>query len=114
MVGCAEKPAKEKRTQRPKATKSIENALMVQQAWITSRVVKAEEKLKATEVGEVVWNVMEAHGGLAKWYGNGSLAFRFNYQPLDGSTQRDSCQAIDTWSNRAKHTNAIDSTAHFG
>lgn len=33
---------------------------------------------------------------------------------MDGSTQRDSLQTIDTWSNRAKHTSFIDSTAHFG
>jgi len=87
---------------------------MVQEACITSRVAKAEEKLKATEEGEVVWNAMEAHESFAKWYGNGALAFRFNYQPLSGCSQRASNQTVDTWSNRAKHTSAIDSTAHFG
>lgn len=51
---------------------------MVPEAWIASRVAKAKKKLKATEVGKVVWNAMEAHGGLAKLYGNGALAYRFN------------------------------------
>lgn len=114
LVGCNEKTAKESRTDSAGAKKTMENGLMVPETWIRSRVGKAEEKLNTTEVGTVVWNAMEARGGLARWYSNGALAFRFNYQPLDGSTQRDSYQTIDTWSNRARHTSAADSTAHFG
>ncbi|NNE77434.1 MAG: hypothetical protein HKN31_10225, partial [Pricia sp.] len=45
---------------------------------------------------------------------NGALSFRFNYQPLDGKTQRDSYQTIDTWRNRARHTSTSDSTARYG
>lgn len=83
-------------------------------SWIARRVDKAKAKLEKTEAGTIVWKAMEAHGGLDTWYSNGALSFRFNYQPLDGSTQRDSYQTIDTWSNRARHTSASDSTAHFG
>ena len=82
--------------------------------WVNSRVLKAKNRLEKTEAGKVVWNAMEAHGGLKKWFTNGALSFRFNYKPLDGSTQRDSYQTIDTWRNRAKHTSVIDSEAHFG
>ncbi len=87
---------------------------LVPVSWVHKRVQKAKTKLEKTEAGRIVWNAMKAHGGLDTWYNNGALAFRFNYQPLDGSTPRDSYQTIDTWSNRAKHTSMTDSTAHFG
>lgn len=87
---------------------------MVPQSWIAKRVANAKDRLEQSEAGKVVWNAMEAHGGLEKWYANGALSFRFNYQPLDGSTQRDSYQTIDSWSNRAKHTSMTDSTATYG
>ncbi|MEQ8220009.1 MAG: hypothetical protein RH981_17355 [Arenibacter sp.] len=45
---------------------------------------------------------------------NGYLSFRFNYQPLDGSVPRDTCQTIDTWSNKARHRSVTDSTAIYG
>lgn len=84
------------------------------ESWIKNRVEKAKSKLEKSEAGKIVWSAMEAHGSLETWYSNGPLSFRFNYQPLDGSTQRDSYQTIDTWSNKARHTSATDSTAHFG
>lgn len=82
--------------------------------WIAKRVALAKNKLNSSAAGKVVWKAMKAHGGLDTWYGNGPLSFRFNYQPLDGKTQRDSYQTIDTWSNRARHTSVKDTTAHFG
>ncbi|SDM22099.1 hypothetical protein [Kriegella aquimaris] len=92
----------------------IENIALVPEKWINNRVAKAKNKLQGSEAGKVIWNAMEAHGGLSKWYGNGALAFRFNYQPLDGKTARDSYQVVDTWRNRAVHTSVTDSTAKFG
>ena len=88
--------------------------ISIPKSWVDGRVNKAKEKLSTSEAGEIVWNAMEAHGGLDRWYANGPLSFRFNYQPLDGKTARDSYQTVDTWSNRAVHTSATDSTAHFG
>lgn len=90
-----------------------ENTALVPESWIKSRVEKAENRLNQSEAGKIVWNAMLAHGGLHNWYSNGALAFRFNYQPLEGS-QRDSYQVINTWSNKARHTSISDSTAHFG
>lgn len=87
---------------------------LIPASWVTKRVQKTKSKLEQTDAGKVVWNAMEAHGGLENWYTNGALSFRFNYQPLDDNAQRDSYQTIDTWSNKAKHTSATDSTAHFG
>ena len=83
-------------------------------AWIENRVKKAEVRLNKTEAGKVVWQAMQAHGGLKNWYSKGPLAFRFNYQPIDGSTQRDSYQVVDIWGNRAVHQSTQDSTNKYG
>ncbi len=113
FTGCKEQPKSVDTSSEMKKEIATTNAL-VPASWIAGRVKKAKNRLGQTEAGKVVWNAMEAHGGLDTWYNNGALAFRFNYQPLDGSTQRDSYQTVDTWSNRAKHTSTSDSTAHFG
>lgn len=113
FIGCKEQPESVNTSSEMKKEMIATNA-MVPASWVTSRVQKAKNRLEKTEAGKVVWNAMEAHGGLYKWYDNGPLSFRFNYQPLDGSTERDSYQTIDTWSNRARHTSATDKTAHYG
>ena len=84
------------------------------ESWVTRRVDNAKNKLTASPAGKIVWQAMEAHGGLARWYTNGPLTFRFNYQPLDGGTPRDTYQAIDTWSSKARHFQVGDSTSQFG
>lgn len=82
--------------------------------WIAERVAAAQTKLEATEAGQIVWKAMEAHGGLDNWYANGPISFRFNYQPLDGSTQRDTYESVDTWRNRTRHQDAVDPSAEYG
>ncbi|WP_281542563.1 DUF6503 family protein [Maribacter aestuarii] len=111
-IACKEKSKTEVEAKANPA--ETESSQYIPQSWILNRVEKAKSKLEETEAGSIVWNAMEAHGGLAKWYSNGPLSFRFNYQPVDGSTQRDSYQTIDTWSNKARHTSTTDSTAHYG
>lgn len=86
----------------------------IPEKWILNRVEKAKARLNASEAGKVIWNAMEAQGGLDTWYSNGYLSFRFDYQPLDGATRRNSFQTIDTWNNKARHTSYEDSTAIFG
>ncbi|MBS9462017.1 hypothetical protein KIM67_06315 [Flagellimonas sp. 389] len=82
--------------------------------WVKKRVENTKTRLTASEAGKVVWNAMEAHGGLEKWYDNGPISFRFKYQPLDGSTPRDTYQSIDTWRSRARHYQVGDSTQQCG
>ena len=72
-------------------------------SWISERVAAAQKHLQKTEAGQLVWDAMEAHGGLANWYENGALSFQFNYQPLDGSTQRNTVQQVALWNNRTRH-----------
>ncbi|WP_339628830.1 hypothetical protein [uncultured Maribacter sp.] len=112
IVSCNETPKPVNETTIEKIAES--SVISIPDSWVTSRAAKAKEKLNSSEAGKVVWNAMEAHGGLVTWYANGPLSFRFNYQPQDGKTPRDSYQIVDTWSNRAVHTSATDSAAHFG
>lgn len=41
-------------------------------------------------------------------------AFFFNYQPVNGKTPRNTYVVMDTWSSRALHKKAGDTTAQFG
>lgn len=113
LTGCKQ-TAKKTETPSDEVQSEAPQVSGILDTWVAKRVAKAEVKLKASAAGEIVWNAMQAHGGLQKWYGNGALSFRFNYRPIDGTTPRDSYQTIDTWSNKARHTSAADSTAHFG
>jgi hypothetical protein len=95
-------------------TSQAETSALKPESWITERVEKARQRLDSTEAGKIVWQAMEAHGGLQNWYSNGPLSFHFDYVPLDGSTVRNTYQTIDTWSNRARHQNVVDRTQEFG
>lgn len=86
----------------------------VPSAWIQERVKKAETRLAKSKAGEIVWQAMQAHGGLDNWYENGPVSFHFNYQPLEKGAARNTYQVIDTWSSKARHKDASDSSAQFG
>lgn len=114
LAGCHPKKDKSDQNKVEEVRGGGEAEWAIPQSWIDKRVAKAEKRLLASEAGQVIWAAMEAHGGLDKWFGNGALAFRFKYFPLDGKTPRDSYQTIDVWRNRARHTSVADSTARFG
>lgn len=83
-------------------------------AWVHQRVNGAKDRLAKSEGGQLVWESIEAHGGLEKWFANGALSFHFDYQPLDGKVRRNSFQTIDQWSVRSVHELATDRSVHFG
>ncbi|MGJ8713826.1 MAG: DUF6503 family protein [Maribacter stanieri] len=112
ILSCKETPKSVNKATDVSVTET--DVISIPESWVNSRVAKAKEKLNSSDAGKVVWNAMEAHGGLDTWYANGPIIFRFNYQPLDGKTARDSYQTVDTWSNRSVHTSATDSSAKFG
>lgn len=82
-------------------------------SWIDERVSQAQQRLNASEAGKLVWQAIEAHGGLQRWFRNGPLAFQFNYQPLDGGTPRNTYEVADYWSARTRHQ-AMDTTVEYG
>lgn len=80
---------------------------------VDARVAATKAKLLASPGGTIIWESMEAHGGLANWYKGKNLKFRFNYAPI-GKPANDTIQTIDLWSARARHTLASDPTISFG
>lgn len=107
---------KDKSKVTPTETKDKETTLntMVPETWIKSRVAKTKERLQATPAGTVVWNAMEAHGGLEQWFSNGFFSFHFNYQPLQEGTPRNTYQIVDTWRNKVRQKEALDTTLQYG
>ena len=83
-------------------------------SWINNRVSDAKEKLNISKAGALVWQSMEAHGGLGKWFKNGVLSFRFDYMPLNKGVNRKTIQYVDTWSNRVVHQDVSDTNDTFG
>ena len=84
------------------------------EADVQARVAEAEARLQASEGGQMVWDAIEAHGGLARWYANGPLRFRYTYERLDGRPALDTEQVVDPWSSRARHATMPDSSVQFG
>jgi len=98
-----------------KSTEDVQTHLVkVPENWITERTAKAKKTLESSTAGTIVWNAMEAHGGLANWYAKGPIAFHFDYKPLDGSTRRNTYQTVDMWSNTARHQHYDDRSQEFG
>ena len=81
---------------------------------VEERVAAARQRLDASRAGQRLWQAIEAHGGLARWYGNGPLEFRFNYRPLDDGTPRDTYEVARYWSAQARHRLAGDTTIQYG
>ena len=98
LAGCAE-PAEV-----PAPTEPAVALAMPDAASIDARVADATDRLEQSEAGQMLLAAIDAHGGLARWYGNGSLHFRYAYDRLDGVPPLDTEQTVDTWSARARHT----------
>lgn len=109
---------KEEKTTTPKTVEKEQmiasNMAKVPDTWIDKRVEKAKTRLQQSEAGQIVWNAMEAHGGLATWYKNGPVSFQFHYKPLDGGTVRNTHQEIDTWRSHARHRKVSDPESQYG
>jgi outer membrane lipoprotein-sorting protein len=83
--------------------------------WVATRVLEAKERLTATEAGQLVWKSMEHHGGLEKWWNNGPVYYRFNYQPKPGTgTARDTYELADYWSSRTRHQRVSNLDEEYG
>lgn len=93
---------------------AVMNEMVPLPEQVEERVDDAQERLRATEAGQRIEQAIEAHGGLARWYGNGPLAFRFNYRPLDDGTPRDTYEVASYWSAQTRHRLAQDTTIQYG
>lgn len=114
IASCKSEP-KTNPSQTTTETASVVTDLAVKpESWIKERVANAQKRLESSEAGKIVWQAMEAHGGLERYFTNGPLSFKFDYVPLDGSTRRYTYQTIDTWSNKARHWSPEDRSDSFG
>ena len=83
--------------------------------WVAKRVEEAKVRLDASEAGQLVWKSMEFHGGLANWWSNGPVYFRFNYQPINGTgVPRDTYETADYWSSVTRHQRVSDPAVEYG
>ncbi|WP_299682246.1 DUF6503 family protein [uncultured Dokdonia sp.] len=114
ITSCKEEKTVVTPIQKNDKTQLKNDLVKVPESWVTDRVSKAKNRLQASAAGTIVWNAMEAHGGLANWYSKGPIAFHFDYKPLDGSTQRNTYQTIDMWRNIARHQHYDDHSQEFG
>ena len=80
----------------------------------TARAAEAHARLQASEAGQLVLAAIEAHGGLAHYFAQGDLQFRFRYAPVEGRAATDTVQRIDTWSARATHHLTDTPEVRFG
>ena len=73
-------------------------------SWVTRRAAEARGRMTGSEAGALVWRAIEAHGGLEKWLGAGTLRFTFDYQPVGAPERRmHTRQKVDLWRARAVH-----------
>ena len=86
----------------------------VPDSWIAERVSATRAELKKSEAGRLVWQAMEAHGGLERWFANGPLEFQFDYLPRGEGEPRRTVQQINQWDNTARHQHADRPAAEFG
>lgn len=103
---------KQESKETPAAT--VTDEALVSKVWIKERVAKAKNNLAQSEAGKIVWQAMEATGGLEKWYSNGPISFQFDYVPRGKGARRNSSQIVDTWNNTAVHHDIVDPTAAYG
>ncbi|MFD1552860.1 hypothetical protein DNU06_08150 [Putridiphycobacter roseus] len=113
FIACQENKENSSKTEVEKPSIDASNLAVKPSSWIEERVEKAKSKLAESEAGQLIWQSMEAHGGLNQWFSNGVLSFRFDYIPVSGP-ERKSTQQIDTWSNRAVHQSVINDQDSFG
>lgn len=111
VVACNQAPKNESAQY---DSSNISTLVKAPDTWIKDRSSKARVRMSESEAGQKLWSSIEAHGGLERWFTNGPIAFRFDYQPLDGGTRRDSYQTIDQWSSRAMHEVAANRELKYG
>ena len=79
-----------------------------------ARIDAATQRLSATGPGKKVLRAIDAMGGLARWYGNGALYYRFDYVPLDDGAPRNTLITNDYRNARAVHRLVSDPSVRYG
>lgn len=106
-------PAAEPRAAAPEGRP---DAAPIPSAWVDARVEAARARLASSEAGRLLWDAIEAHGGLRRWLSAGTITFDFDYDPYGQPERRmHTRQRVDLWRARAVHEElGDDADAHFG
>lgn len=93
-----------------------EETALVPGSWIRERVSDSYTRLEGSEAGRQLLDTIGAHGGLAAWFAQGPIEFRFRYGPHDEDpgAMIDSVQQIDTWRGFATHHLTSTPEVRFG
>ncbi len=79
-------------------------AAPVPEKHVEQRVRDAKKRLQSSAGGKVIWQAIEAHGGLSDWYRQGTMEFSFNYQPVEQPERTmHTRQKVDLWRSHARH-----------
>ncbi|WP_420459214.1 hypothetical protein [Neolewinella sp.] len=98
----------------PQVSEPSSSSQKSQASPYADRIAAATTRLSTSDPARKVLRAIDAMGGLENWYGNGPLYYHFDYQPLDGSTPRNTYVTNDYRSAKAVHLYAGDSTLRFG
>ncbi len=72
-------------------------------SWVGPRVAEARTRMQSSPAGQLVWDAIEAHGGLEAWLTAGVIQFDFDYQPVANPARRmKTHNDIDLWSARGR------------
>lgn len=105
MVACAKAPVSTAPAPEEPAAVAVEVVGPRTPAESAMRVALAEAKLAQSEGGRMVWEAMEAHGGLLAWVSGGTLAFSYDVNQIERPDMHlwTDVQA-DLWSLRVRQT----------
>ncbi|HBQ10870.1 MAG TPA: hypothetical protein DEF51_06680 [Myxococcales bacterium] len=101
-------------TSAPEADEGPPDAAPIESSWVEERVEDSRARMESSDAGRVLWSAIEAHGGLGAWLSKGTIAFEFDYRPLDDpNKRRHSFNEVDLWRARA-FQREVDGDARFG
>lgn len=94
----------------PAAPSGPPEAGPIEEAWVTRRVEESRARMHADPAGQILWESIEAHGGLSAWLSRGTIAFEFDYQPVGNPERRmRTTSHIDLWRSRARQEEIVES-----
>ena len=98
----ASQPASAPASQPSSRAAPTEDAGRIPADWVEGRAAEASARLEATPAGRLIARAIEAHGGLRTWLSAGTIAFTFDYQPLEQPQRRMNTRSrVDLWRSRA-------------
>lgn len=80
------------------------------EAWVEARVAESRERMQADPGGQILWEAIEAHGGLSRWLAHGTVEFEFDYSPVDNPARRmHTTSYVDLWRSHARQEEIVES-----